>query len=288
MKPTGTYVYCLVAAARRPASKRARGLAGAGPVRLIDQGGAGGRLKKWLVVADVPLDRYGESAINSRLSDLEWVSRAAVAHEAVVESFIGAAALVPMKLFTIFTDDARAVEQLNAQKERIDEAVKHVRGRIELGVRVTLARQRTGARSTERAGSGAAYLAGKKTQRDRAAELAVNAQAVVAEMYDDLSRLAADAVRRAATEITVRDGPLLLDAAFLVPRPRAARFRSTVARKAKTLIRDGYRVTLTGPLASLQLRERLEKCPASFDRALWRTLCSTRRTRACSTCWTAC
>jgi hypothetical protein len=247
MKPTGTYVYCLVAAARRPASKRARGLAGAGPVRLIDQGGAGGRLKKWLVVADVPLDRYGESAINSRLSDLEWVSRAAVAHEAVVESFIGAAALVPMKLFTIFTDDARAVEQLNAQKDRIDEAVKHVRGRIELGVRVTLARQRKAARSTERAGSGAAYLAGKKTQRDRAAELAVNAQAVVAEMYDDLSRLAADAVRRAATEITVRDGPLLLDAAFLVPRPRAARFRGTVARKAKTLSRDGYRVTLTGP-----------------------------------------
>jgi hypothetical protein len=255
MKPTGTYVYCVVAAARRPALKRARGpgpsavegLAGAGPVRLIDQGGAGGRLKKWLVVADVPLDRYGESAINSRLSDLEWVSRAAVAHEAVVESFIGAAALVPMKLFTIFTDDERAVEQLNAQNDRIDEAVKHVRGRIELGVRVTLARQRTGAHSTKRAGSGAAYLAVKKAQRDREAELAVNAQAVVAELFDNLSRLAADAVRTAATEIPVRDGPLLLDAAFLVPRPRAARFRSTVARRARTLTRDGYRVTLTGP-----------------------------------------
>jgi len=247
MKPTGTYVYCVVAAARRPALKRARGPAGAGPVRLIDQGGAGGRLKKWLVVADVPLDRYGESAINSRLSDLEWVSRAAVAHEAVVESFIGAAALVPMKLFTIFTDDARAVEQLNVQNDRIDEALKHVRGRIELGVRVTLAKQRTRARSTARVGSGAAYLAGKKVQRDRAVELAANAQEVVAEMYDDLSRLAADAVRRAATEIPIRDGPLLLDAAFLVPRPRAARFRSTVARRAKTLTPEGYRVTLTGP-----------------------------------------
>jgi hypothetical protein len=224
-----------------------KGLAGAGPVRVIDQGTDGGRLKKWLVVADVPLDRYGESAINSRLSDLEWVSRAAVAHEAVVESFIDAAALVPMKLFTIFSDDARAVQQLDEQRDRIDEAVKRVRGRIEIGVRVTLARKRVPARPAERARSGAAYLAGKKAQRDHAAELAVNAQSVVGELYDDLSGQAADAVRRAASEIPVRDGPLLLDAAFLVARTRAARFRSMVARRAKTLSRDGYRVTLTGP-----------------------------------------
>lgn len=247
MKPTGTYVYCVVAAARRPALKAARGLAGAGPVRLIEQSSAGGRLKKWLVVADVPLDRYGEAAINARLSDLDWISRVALAHEAVVESFIETAAVVPMKLFTIFTDDARAVEQLDAQSDRIDGVVKHVRGRIELGVRVTLVRQRTHARPMKRAASGSAYLAGKKAQRDRAAELTVNAQAVVAELYDDLSRLAADAVRRAASEIPVQDGPLLLDAAFLVPRTRATRFRSTVARRAKNLSRDGYRVTLTGP-----------------------------------------
>jgi hypothetical protein len=247
MKTTGTYVFCVVAAARRPAVKRARGLAGGGPVRLIDQGSAGGRLKKWLVVADVPLDRYGESAINSRLSDLEWVSRVAVAHEAVVESFIDTAALVPMKLFTIFTDDVRAVQQLNAQRDHIDAVAQHVKGRIELGVRVTLARQRMAARPAERVRSGAAYLAGKKAQRDRAAQLAANAHTVVAELYDDLSSQAADAVRRAATEIPVRDGPLLLDAAFLVPRTRAVRFRSAVARRAKALGRDGYRVTLTGP-----------------------------------------
>ena len=246
MKPTATYVYCVVAAARRPALKRARGPAGAGPVRLLDLGSTG-RLNKWLVVADVPLDRYGESAINARLSDLDWVSRAAVAHEAVVESFIDAAALVPMKLFTIFTDDARALAQITTQTDRIDAVVMQVKGRIELGVRVALARPRTQAQPTQRAATGAAYLAGKKAQRDHAAELAVNAQVVVADLYDDLSRQAADAVRRTVSEIPVRDGPLLLDAAFLVPRARAARFRSTVARRAKRLSGDGYRVTLTGP-----------------------------------------
>jgi hypothetical protein len=248
MKPTGTYVYCLVAAPRRPRPTRRPGLAGGGAVRLVEQGSAGaGRLKKWLVVSDVPLDRYGESAINARLSDLAWVSRAAVAHEAVVESFIGAAALLPMKLFTIFADDARAVARLGAQSDRIDAALEHVRGHVELGVRVALDRQRPAAARPARVDSGSAYLAGKKAQRDRAAELAVNARAVVGDLYDDLSRLASDAVRRSASEMPVRGGPLLLDAAFLVPRTRADRFRRTVARRAKELAADGYHVTLTGP-----------------------------------------
>jgi len=41
--------------------------------------------------------------------------------------------------------------------------------------------------------------------------------------------------------------PLLLDAAFLVPRSRAKSFQSLMAREAKALGRHGYGVTLTGP-----------------------------------------
>ena len=56
----GTYVYCVVAAPRRPTLRRAlRGLPGMGSVRLLDVDRG-----MWLVVADAPLDRYGEDAIN--------------------------------------------------------------------------------------------------------------------------------------------------------------------------------------------------------------------------------
>jgi hypothetical protein len=89
----------LIAAIRRPALPRVpAGLPGTGPVRLLDVNGgvANARrisrrpAKQWLAVADAPLARYGEASINRRLSDLDWVSRAALAHESVVESFIGA------------------------------------------------------------------------------------------------------------------------------------------------------------------------------------------------------
>jgi hypothetical protein len=250
MKPIGSYVYCLVAGTRRPSPPRLRSrLDGAGPIRLLPLEVTGRGLKQWLVVSDVPLDRYGEDVINRRLSDLDWVSRAAVAHEAVVESFIDAAALVPMKLFTIFTSDERAAKHIEAERQRTDVAIARVRGRIELGVRVTLSQ--TAAKVPPRARgdgvTGAAYLTAKKAQRDRAAEFASRARETVAELYDGLATMAADAVRRSASELPVKGGPLLLDAAFLVARSRERSFRAAVARRAAALAPSGYNVVLTGP-----------------------------------------
>src|SRR5437773_5588216 len=102
-----------------------------GRVRLLDVRGG-----RFLVVADAPLERYGEDAINRGLSDLDWVARGAVAHEAVVESFIGASALVPMKLFTIFTSDERALEHVRREAPRVDAVIRRVAHHHEWGVRV--------------------------------------------------------------------------------------------------------------------------------------------------------
>jgi hypothetical protein len=199
-------------------------------------------------VADAPLDLYGEDAINNKLNDLDWVSRAAVAHEAVVESFIDAAALLPMKLFTIFTSDERAIEHLSSHRTRIDATLKRVTNQIEWGVRVVIDRAKAAkAKPASRTPSGAAYLQGKKSQRDALTELATRARGIVADVYDELAAQAADATKRPAAELPVKGAPLLLDAAFLVPRTRSARFRAAVARRARVLEPHGYTVSLTGP-----------------------------------------
>jgi hypothetical protein len=206
-----------------------------------------------LAVSDVPLRRYGEDAIQRGLSDLDWVSRAAVAHESVIEYFIDADAVLPMKLFTIFTSDERAVAHIRADRQRIASLVKRLANHHEWGVRVVLAPTRAGTARrpaaqpvTDRA-SGVAYLTRKKAQRDAARELAERAKATVAELYDRLAARARLSKRRVPGELPVQGGPLLLDAAFLVPRSRTGSFRALAAREARTLARDGYGVTLTGP-----------------------------------------
>jgi hypothetical protein len=247
-KPKGTYVYCVIAADRRPRLTRvSAGLPGAGPVRLLD-------IEKglFLVVADLPLDRYSESSINAGLANLDWVSRVAVAHESVVESFISATAVLPMKLFTIFTADDRALDHVSGQRARIAGLVRRVANQQEWGVRVVLNRARAVTvppkkNTTSRTLTGASYLSRKKAQRDAASELASRARETMADLFERLAARSGDAKRRSASELPVQGGPLLLDAAFLVPRTRAAAFKSLAARESRSLARHGYALTVSGP-----------------------------------------
>jgi Gas vesicle synthesis protein GvpL/GvpF len=252
MATSGTYVYCLIAADRRPVLRRRfTRLPGMGAVRLldVDQG-------VWLVVADAALSRYGSEMINQKLSDLDWVSRAAVAHEAVVESFIDQRAVLPMKLFTIFTSDDRAIDQVRGDRRRVDALVKRVANHVEWGIRVSLpragvkpvrSRRLDGSPKTTGAKAGAAYLSRKKALHDAAVEMAEHARETVGQLYDRLGARSRLARRRMARELPAEGGPLLLDAAFLVPRSRATSFRALVTREARRLGRLGYHVTMSGP-----------------------------------------
>jgi hypothetical protein len=269
---TGTYVYCLIAAIRRPALPRVpAGLPGTGPVRLLDvnseamnrpvqpasrrrpvRRASRRSAKQWLAVADAPLSRYGEASINRHLSDLDWVSRAALAHESVVESFIGAQAVLPMKLFTIFTSDARALEHLRREQVRIRSLLDRVAGHQEWGVRMALdagvppAGKHLRSRATSTV-SGVAYLSVKKAQHDRASGLVQRARAMAAGLYERLRAQAAASKRRAPSDRPVKGGPLLLDASFLVSRSRSVRFRALVGRESAALASQGYLVTMSGP-----------------------------------------
>src|SRR5262245_9714085 len=247
-KRSATYVYCVVAAPRAPKLTRVpAGLPGAGPARLLDLGRG-----LYLGVADVPRARYGEAAIERGLGDLEWVSRAAVAHEAVVESLIDAPAVLPMKLLTIFNSDDRASEHMRADRARLDTLVQRVANHHEWGIRVVLDRARAAraaAATTKAKGgvSGLAYLSWKKAERDASVDLADRARETMAALYDRLSAKSRAARRRSVSELPVRGGPLLLDAAFLVPRSRSKSFRALAAREARALLKRGYGVSLTGP-----------------------------------------
>jgi hypothetical protein len=200
------------------------------------------------------------------------VSRAAIAHERVVESFIDRRAVLPMKLFTIFINDDRALDQVRGDRRRVDAIVKRVANQLEWGVRVTLdhaplgpgrepmgfgaasrgASGRAGTKAPARRrvraeAAGASYLSQKKAQRDAAVEVAEHARETVAGLYDRLAARSRLAKRRTASELSAPGGPLLLDGAFLVPRSRATGFRALMTREARRLGRFGYQVTMSGP-----------------------------------------
>jgi hypothetical protein len=212
---TAVYLYCVVRAARRPALARVPpGLpGGARP----DAHRLSGSL--WLVTADVPLDVYGPAHLEPRLRDLDWVSDAALAHEAVVEHFSRAkgAVVVPTKLFTMFSSMDKAAADVAAGKTAIERAMRHIAGSEEWGVRIT---RRPGvparaSRRPARPSSGAAFLAARKEARDASAHVRAASLAAVEAAFERLSRHARDAQQRPRRQ-EAGSNPPILEAAFLV------------------------------------------------------------------------
>ena len=243
MGAKATYAYCVVQARNRPRVERTPpGLPGLGRPRLIDAGGP-----LWIVVGDAPLPRYGEGSIARGLRDLAWVSRCAVAHEAVVEHWLRARAVVPMKLFTIFESDQRALAYIRKERPKLDRIIRRVAGRCEWGVRIRLSSVPAPQRRALRAASGTGYLAAKKQARDAASEQAMRGQSRANAVFATLAKRAVEAERHPPPAEGKLQSRLLLDAAFLVGTDRMAQFRASVRRLTRDLKGDGYSIELTGP-----------------------------------------
>jgi hypothetical protein len=246
---TATYVYCVAHAGRAPALGRApRGLPGAGAVRALD-GGEG----MWLIVADAPLARYGAAPVEARLRDLDWVAACATAHEAVVEHVARVATTIPLKLFTLFNSDERAVAHIARLRPALARAVERVAGRQEWGIRVHLeeaharrAQRARAARATAGVTSGTRFLLLKKHEQQALREALARGRADVDATYEALAQTADDARRRPPDPVD-GGGRLVLDAAFLLPPRRLKSFKRAARARAARLAEHGYTLTLSGP-----------------------------------------
>lgn len=241
-----TYVYALVRSARRPSLHGApAGLPESRDLRLVP---AGERL--WLAVSSVPAPDYDASAVRRGLQEIDWLAPRALAHEAVVEHFLRAPALLPMPVLTLFTSDRRAVEHVAGNRERIDGLLERVERRVEWVLRLAWDGQaaRTAVQRPVRAFTGVAYLARKRDLRDTGSARLATARAEAGRVFDALAGAAADARRRRPSR--AENAPcsrLLLDAAFLVPARRSGAFHATLRRRTRDLGEAGIAVSLTGP-----------------------------------------
>ncbi|MDQ3171180.1 MAG: GvpL/GvpF family gas vesicle protein [Acidobacteriota bacterium] len=234
-----TVLYCLVHSETPVTAPPGQGLPGAGPARavLLDGG----------LTAIVSTIEMTPDAVNAKLADVDWVSKAAIGHEALIESVMQPAATVlPMKLLTLFSGDARLVKDLASQRKTLVKAAARVAGCREYGLRVVAAGP-AGA-ETEPAGrpsSGLAFLERKKQARDATRDRGARRAAFARDAFESLAGAARDAVQRpvAADEI---ERPLL-DAAFLVAPENTAAFAEASERLSAEAEEAHCAFRLTGP-----------------------------------------
>jgi len=241
---TATYLYCVVKASRAPSLARVpAGLTGATAPATHRVGPS-----LWLVAADVPLSIYASPELDSRLRDLDWVARAALAHEGVVEHFARSrgAAVIPAKLFTMFSSIDKALADVAGRRSALDRVMKRISGCEEWGIRIT--RQPSAIESTaaKRVTSGAAFLAARKAARDAVVNARAEAVTAAEAAFNRLTRIARDATEREKRPEPGTNPPIL-EAAFLVPVTARAKFKAEASRCAKACVTAGADLTLTGP-----------------------------------------
>jgi hypothetical protein len=251
-----SYVYGLVRSRRTPRVKE-KALPGMGAPRVVDAGDG-----LWLAVSDAPAKAYGAEAIEHGLRDMSWVSACAAAHEAVVEELARAQATVPMKLFTLFTSDTRAIAHIAKIRRRLERVLDRVDGCEEWGLRVYFDERRamgeareSARREARRLSSGAGFLLLKKLQQEAQEGAVAEAREDAESLFDTLGRRAKDARQRTPMQPHAplpgqEAGPgarLLLDAFFLVRRAKVAGFRAAAKKTAARIERPGLEVRLSGP-----------------------------------------
>ncbi len=257
------YVYAVGRAGPRLAAAAERagtsGVAGAG-VRTVCEGGLGAML------ADVPAEEFGADGLRAQLDDLERLEAVARAHHAVVDGAFPDVVVLPMRLATVYVDDARVAAMLRERAAEFDDLLTRLDGHLEWGVKVYADARQPAAVSAAAAPApdpardtpGRAYLRQRRAQRDGAHAVRQHAHEVATRVLRRAGGLASAQVAHRPQQgaLAAMDGgnagqaghaENIANHAFLVPVDRAAEFAAAVSEAARA--EPGIRVEVTGPWA---------------------------------------
>ncbi len=243
-----TYVYGVLADAEAGRVVPPAGIDADHPVRVLEHG------ELAALASSVPLADFDEHRLRERLSDMSWVEQVARRHEAVLESALRTATVVPMRMCTIFRDDDGVRAMLARDHDALWGALEGLAGKAEWGLKAFRSAPRAG-RATDpvppEAGpaSGTGYLERQREARRRRER----AGAALAEACDAVHRRLAAVSADAALlslqrpEVSGHPGEMLLNAAYLVGDDRCEAFHDAV-RAVEPAAQDvGIELVLTGP-----------------------------------------
>jgi gas vesicle protein GvpL/GvpF len=203
-------------------------------------------------VGTVGLDEFGEEALRRNLEDLDWLAATARAHDAVISEIALTGAVVPLRMATVYLDDSRIRELLEARHDDFVAALDRVTAREELGVKafadpkLLTGENESGERPGEKP-SGTAYLMRRRralaSQDDAFRIAAAHAERIHAGLLEH----AVDGKRRPASDrrLSGRGGWTVLNGTYLVQKDNVDAFRAAVTTIDQNT--PGIELEITGP-----------------------------------------
>ena len=201
------------------------------------------------VVGTVDLSRFGTDGLQRSLNDLDQLAAIAQAHHAVVQLAAVAGPAAPTRLATVYDDDERVREMLAEHREAFVDALRHVAGRQEWGVKAYGADRPDEAPEQADAvhTTGTAYLRQRRAALSSRDASRRRVSAAADELFERLSPLAADARRHRPQDpqLSGDKRTMVVNDAYLVDVDAAEAFGRAVAGLAE--VHPELAVELTGP-----------------------------------------
>jgi len=212
------------------------------------------------VTSRVSLQEFDESALPERLADAAWLEQKIRSHEQVLEGVLESTSVVPCRFCTVYRSEDELRLFLTERSAALWAALGHVAGRVELGVKAFVDRERfAGDRAlrddrvrvlserTSQAEGGRAYLESRRLERLVDDELVRFKRDVAAKLHGRLLAAAEDCTLLALQrpELTGREEEMVFNGAYLVADRQ--RFSRELASLADELGEGGVELELTGP-----------------------------------------
>ncbi|MEU8801905.1 GvpL/GvpF family gas vesicle protein [Spirillospora sp. NPDC048819] len=278
---TAVYLYGVARDLDPAALGDAAGVAGA-PVRGVVAGGL------TALVSTVRLEEYGEAALRANLEDLAWLEATARAHHDVVDRAAHTAPTAPVRIATLYRDDARVAEVLAAQGERFGAALDRITGRSEWGVKAYADPEALRARDADApapadpggglapraepltgpqpagssGGAGTAYLKRRQDQRRRRADAARRAGEQADGVHAELADHAVASRHHPPQDpgLSGRRGTQILNVAYLLDEEQVEGFLAVTRVAAERMA--GIEVEVTGPWPPYSFIDTADTTPA--------------------------
>jgi len=241
---TGLYVYCVVGAAAEVPS----GLSGVDPahgLELVIHDAVAA------VVSRVPLEDFEEERLRERLADMGWVERTARRHEAVLDSIGARTTLIPMRLCTVYRSESGVIEMLAREAKALEEALIHLQGKQEWGVKVFAVGEPPVPRSEEEPedASGTDYMRRRQDEREQRRVADQRLHDICVSIHERLAGAASDAVSSPPQrpEVSGHEGEMLLNGVYLVQDEERETFLELVSLLEEEHRADGLEFVPTGP-----------------------------------------